>query len=72
MLSLSVDGRQLTVRISLDGRCRNGGLGDNSTANHFFPVEVSGGGQWQSVFVPGTFTCGIQTGGALFCWVSVW
>jgi hypothetical protein len=46
----------------------HGQLGDGSTANSAVPVAVSGGGTWSAVSTGWNHTCGLKSGGALFCW----
>ena len=45
-----------------------GSLGDGSAASHYMPLQVSGGGQWRSVFAGSGWGCGIRTNGSLNCW----
>ncbi len=52
---------------NIDGR-----LGEGSTTNSAVPVAVSGGGTWSAVTIGGDHTCGLKTGGALFCWGEFW
>jgi len=47
---------------------RWGGLGDGSAISHYVPLQVSGGGQWQSVFAASGWGCGIRANGSLYCW----
>jgi hypothetical protein len=54
------------------GSNENGQLGDGSTTDSAVPVAVSGGGTWLAVSAGNkygsSYTCGLKTGGALFCW----
>ncbi len=45
-----------------------GELGDGSTTASEAPMAVSGGGTWSAISTGTGFSCGIKTGGALFCW----
>jgi hypothetical protein len=45
-----------------------GELGDGSYTDSEVPVAVSGGGTWSAVSASWHHTCGVKTGGALFCW----
>lgn len=47
-----------------------GNLGRNMTTagNYPSPVEVAGGGDWDSVYACMYHACGIQSGGSLYCW----
>ena len=53
--------------LSCWGSLATGGLGDGTTSAHYYPIPVSGGGQWKAVCAANTFTCGIQIGGTLYC-----
>ncbi len=48
-----------------------GQLGDGSTTGSAVPVAVSGAGTWAAVSAGGGHTCGLKSGGALFCWGGV-
>ncbi len=50
------------------GRNEYGKLGDGNTTDSGVPVAVSGGGTWSAVNVGTWHSCGLKTGGALFCW----
>ena len=45
-----------------------GSLGDGTATSHYVPLQVSGGGQWNSVFAGSSWGCGIRTNGSLYCW----
>jgi hypothetical protein len=45
-----------------------GALGNGSTTDSAVPVAVSGGGTWSAVSAGWQHTCGLKTGGTLFCW----
>ena len=47
---------------------RWGSLGDGWAVSHYVPLQVSGGGQWQSVFAASGWGCGIIASGGLLCW----
>lgn len=52
-----------------------GQLGDNSTVDRLYPMQVSGNASWtglpsHSYAATLGFTCGIQTNASLWCWVS--
>ena len=44
-----------------------GAMGDGTTNGHPWPKEVSGGGQWQSVFTAYQYACGIKADSSLWC-----
>lgn len=47
----------------------NGKLGNGATgAESYTPTPVTGAATWADVYATGTYTCGIQTNGSLFCW----
>ncbi len=48
-----------------------GQLGDGSITDSSVPVAVLGGGSWSAVSTGSSHTCGLKTGGALFCWGGV-
>lgn len=43
--------------------------GRNGSALNLSPGEVTGGGAWSTVFANYYHACGIQTTGAMYCWV---
>ena len=50
------------------GRNTFGELGDNTTTDRSQPVAVAGGLSFQSIIVTSATTCGLTTGGQLYCW----
>lgn len=43
------------------------GTGASGT-DTYFPAPVTGNATWTTVYATGTFSCGIQSNGSLFCW----
>lgn len=45
-----------------------GQLGDGTTADRALPTRVAGGLTFQSLVTGANFTCGLDVGGAAYCW----
>ncbi len=43
-------------------------LGDGTTSGGLTPVQVTGGGNWESINAGWRHSCGIKDGGRLFTW----
>ncbi len=60
----------------ISGLNGDGQLGEGSGSGTYsaVPVEVLGDGTWSAVSAGLFHTCGVETGGALFCWgeLGVW
>jgi hypothetical protein len=63
-------GRWLSNRLCAQGYNVDGQVGDGTKSNRLTPTQVHFDGWWEAVSTGDHHTCGIRTGGQLWCWVS--
>ena len=64
------EGRWLSNRLCAQGYNVDGQVGDGTKSNRLTPTQVHFDGWWEAVSTGDRHTCGIRTGGQLWCWVS--